>query len=318
MTTGYDFIGDIHGHADHLETLLRKLGYLEEEGVRRHPERKAVFLGDFIDRGPKIRKTLQLVKAMTDAGAALAVMGNHEWNALAYHARHEDGGYLRPHVEKNRHQHQATLEQVVEPYPQEWAEYLEWFSKLPLFLDLEGVRAVHAVWNEESVNWLKEAGMPPLTGEVLEESMDKFNLRHHHMDLLLKGLEIELPEGEFFLDKAGVPRNRIRAKWWLDFEGRSYSGLVFPESDGVPITMVPESIWKDPLGRGGKNIPYPAEAAPVFFGHYWMPRDEVPGLLAPNLACIDYSVAKRGPLVAYRWSGESCLSPDNFVLSAQN
>lgn len=55
-----DFIGDIHGHADQLEELLLKLGYSKpnEFYVHTHPERKVLFVGDYIDRGPKIRETL--------------------------------------------------------------------------------------------------------------------------------------------------------------------------------------------------------------------------------------------------------------------
>lgn len=57
----YDIIGDIHGHADELIRLLDKLGYKKSNGYYRHPvtERKAIFVGDFIDRGPKIRETLE-------------------------------------------------------------------------------------------------------------------------------------------------------------------------------------------------------------------------------------------------------------------
>ena len=61
----YDIIGDIHGHADELEELLQKLGYQLRDGVYSHPEnRKVIFLGDYIDRGPKIRETLHIVKNM--------------------------------------------------------------------------------------------------------------------------------------------------------------------------------------------------------------------------------------------------------------
>mgnify|MGYP003341643738 CR=1 FL=1 len=70
----YDFIGDIHGHADQLITLLKKLGYRLQAGVYRHPERKVFFVGDYIDRGPQILETLQIVKAMVDADAAIAVV----------------------------------------------------------------------------------------------------------------------------------------------------------------------------------------------------------------------------------------------------
>ncbi len=81
----YDIIGDIHGHADELVELLELLGYQCPNGIYRHPTRTAVFVGDFIDRGPQIREVLSLVRPMCESGNALAVMGNHEFNALAYH-----------------------------------------------------------------------------------------------------------------------------------------------------------------------------------------------------------------------------------------
>ncbi|MDP1798413.1 MAG: hypothetical protein Q8K78_13055, partial [Planctomycetaceae bacterium] len=57
---------------------------------------------------------------------------------------------------------------------------------------------------------------------------------------------------------------------------------------------------------------YPTDTAPVFFGHYWL-RAEQPAILATNVACLDYSVAKHGFLCAYRWQGERTLSNDHFV-----
>ena len=67
----YDIIGDIHGHADELQALLEILGY--QQGS--HPEgRKVIFLGDYIDRGPKIREVLETVRGMVDAGQALAIL----------------------------------------------------------------------------------------------------------------------------------------------------------------------------------------------------------------------------------------------------
>jgi hypothetical protein len=90
----YDLIGDIHGHADELVQLLEALGYRKHGRTYVHPERKVIFLGDFIDRGPKIREVLEIVRPMVEQGNALAVMGNHELNALAYHT--EDPPALSP------------------------------------------------------------------------------------------------------------------------------------------------------------------------------------------------------------------------------
>ena len=72
----YDIIGDIHGHADALKALLSDLGYRERDSAWRHPDRQAIFVGDFIDRGPKQIETVATVRAMVDAGSAQAVMGN--------------------------------------------------------------------------------------------------------------------------------------------------------------------------------------------------------------------------------------------------
>src|SRR5688572_19891843 len=101
MKTNYDIIGDIHGYADELIDLLEKLNYSIKNGVYSHPERKIIFLGDYIDRGPEIRKTLRIVKDMVDAGNALAIMGNHEYNAIAYWTMDAKGKYIREHSDKN-------------------------------------------------------------------------------------------------------------------------------------------------------------------------------------------------------------------------
>jgi protein phosphatase len=75
----FDIIGDIHGCFDELVLLLTKLGYMVEgEQVTPPPERKVVFLGDLVDRGPKIPQVLRLVMGMVAAGTALCVPGNHD------------------------------------------------------------------------------------------------------------------------------------------------------------------------------------------------------------------------------------------------
>ncbi|MBT4496565.1 MAG: polynucleotide kinase-phosphatase [Gemmatimonadetes bacterium] len=75
----FDIIGDVHGCFDELVALLEKLGY-EVDGVRvTSPEgRKVAFLGDLVDRGPKIPEVLELVMGMVEAGTALCVPGNHD------------------------------------------------------------------------------------------------------------------------------------------------------------------------------------------------------------------------------------------------
>jgi hypothetical protein len=134
---------------------LQKLGY-DHDGHRwRHPERYAIFLGNFIDRGPEQVETYELVRGMIERGSALAVMGNHEFNAVALKTPHPDRRYerLRPHAEKNRQQHAAFLDQVGEDSDLH-DEMIAWFKTLPLYLDLEALRVVHACWHHRALETL--------------------------------------------------------------------------------------------------------------------------------------------------------------------
>ncbi|MEO0492052.1 MAG: polynucleotide kinase-phosphatase [Actinomycetota bacterium] len=75
----FDIIGDVHGCADELIALLDKLGYETDAAPIAHPEgRRALFLGDLVDRGPGSDRVLELAMAMVDAGTALCILGNHE------------------------------------------------------------------------------------------------------------------------------------------------------------------------------------------------------------------------------------------------
>jgi TPR repeat protein len=131
---GYDLVGDIHGHADALHRLLRKLDYTEIEDVFRHPERQMIFVGDFIDRVPQQREVLRIARSMCDAGAARAVMGNHEFNAIGWATQNNDRKFLRSHSKKNERQHAKFLSQIEEDSADQ-QDALGWFRSLPIWLD---------------------------------------------------------------------------------------------------------------------------------------------------------------------------------------
>jgi len=302
----YDIIGDIHGCDQTLEQLLQKLGYTEQAGSYSHPERSVVFLGDFIDRGPGQREVISLVRAMIDSGSAQAVMGNHELNALAYHSQHpESGQYLRNHAKKNFKQHEAFLK-AYEEDEKGLSEALEWFKTLPLWLDLGEVRFVHACWDVMSIERLKSEldDQNRITGDLLISGTTVGTWQFDALETLLKGKEIGLPEGHSFRDKQNIERHNMRVRWW-DSDAVTYREAYFgPES---ARTHIPD----DEIS-GDHVLEYSHQLPPVFVGHYWLEGD--PGPLAKNIACLDYSVAKPGgKLVAYRWSGESVLSADNFT-----
>ena len=116
---GYDLIGDVHGCAHTLERLLQQMGYKKQRGVYRHPQRQVIFLGDVVDRGPRIREALHLVRDMVEARSALMVLGNHEFNAITYTTPNGPGScdYLRPHTPGNARQIAETLELFEDHFP---------------------------------------------------------------------------------------------------------------------------------------------------------------------------------------------------------
>ena len=299
----FDLIGDIHGYAHELHQLLEKLGYSRKGGTFSHLERRVIFLGDFIDRGPHIREVLEIVRPMVEAGSALAVMGNHELNALAFHTPDGMGGYLRSHNQKNLKQHAATLQQLSEA---ELADALAWFRTLPMWLDLPGLRAVHACWDDAAVDTVQQALQrhSGITGDFLHSACLNDGTLFEPVERMLKGMELALPVGVVHRDKDGYERHKTRTRWWMNTTGQSYRTYAMQPGlecdEPLPIEFL--ACAKE----------YSPDAKPVFVGHYWLTGD-APELLAPNVACLDYSVAKGGMLTAYRWDGEQTLSNEKFV-----
>lgn len=300
----YDIIGDIHGHADELVELLETLGYREHAGCFRHPQRTAVYCGDFVDRGPQIPDVVRIVRAMVQGKAALAVMGNHEFNALAYDTEKPGcpGQFCRPHDTKNQHQHAATLQQFDRRQLQ---EALEWFRTLPVALDLGSLRVVHACWSPDRINHIQAAAREfgEFTGEFLSLATTAGTELFDAVECVMKGPELWLPEGITVRDKEGNVRRRIRIRWFEQPLNRSFADYALPEKKELPDSSVPHDAPAEP---------YAADQPPVFVGHYWLP-DRVAAPLAPNVACLDYSIARNGMLCAYRFDGETTLSGDKFT-----
>ena len=303
----HDVIGDIHGHADKLVALLGKLGYRQRNGAWRHPDpnRSAIFVGDFIDRGPGQLATIGIVRAMLDAGTAQAVMGNHEFNAVAWHTpdRLEAGKHLRKRSDKNLHQHQAFLTET-EHDPGLHQELVDWFLSLPVWLDLPGLRIVHACWDPAQMARLAPKLLPgnKLNVALVDAASRPGTLEHDAIETLLKGPEIDLPSGYGFKDPGGHTRTRVRLRWW-DATAKTYrqAGIANGGSSlGFPDVTLPD----------GCQLGY-AEDKPVLFGHYW--ESGIPKPHGDKVACVDYSACKGGPLVAYHWQGESELSASHFI-----
>ena len=140
-----------------------------------------------------------------------------------------------------------------------------------------------------------------MTSELLVKASDPTKKEYKYVETILKGYETPLPCGISFLDKDGNRRYSIRTQWWKD--GATCLGDV-----AIPHDIELGSARDLPVPT---DIPrYDREGKPCFIGHYWLRGKPSP--LSSNVACLDYSVAKQGKLVAYRWNTEKRLADSHF------
>jgi protein phosphatase len=167
----FDLVGDVHGCAAELDALLDALGYAPDAGgAWRHPEgRRAVFLGDLADRGPRVRDALARAMGMVAAGSALAVPGNHDVKlakALAGRAVRVAGGL------------EASLADLADAPDAFRDAVIAFVNAMPSHLVLDGGRlvAAHAgmradLQGRESRRVLSFALYGETTGEVDEHGL---------------------------------------------------------------------------------------------------------------------------------------------------
>jgi hypothetical protein len=195
--------------------------------------------------------------------------------------------------------------------------YLEWFYTLPLLFEEKGIRVVHACWDDDHIQWLKDRhqsltgsgdgttnGCVTLDEDLLITSHNKSTKAYTVIEETLKGREFDIPEKYAWADKDGHLRKSNRIKWWVKLFENVYGNWLF--------NCPPEMEAQEIVAAGINPFIYPADAPPVFFGHYWM-EDKTPVIQEKNVVCLDYSVAKGGSLVGYRWQGEQELNPNNLV-----
>lgn len=306
---GYDLIGDVHGCAYTLVSLLERMGYRKVSGVYEHSRRQVIFIGDIVDRGPRIREALHIVRDMVERGSAQMVMGNHEYNALGYCTRARPGSghtFLREHNPRHTRLIKETLEQF-DAYADEWNDFLEWFYTLPIFLEVDGFRVVHACWDNKLIESYKSTyGKNTIDEDFLHASTVKDSFAGTVMDRLLRGTDLELPDGQVIEGKDGYTRNFFRTKFWAN-DPKVYNDVVF-QPDPLPVEVAQRPISEEDRKQ---LLSYDEYQPPLFVGHYWMAGPPEP--IKPNIACLDYSAVKYGKLIAYRMDGEKHLSRDKFV-----
>jgi hypothetical protein len=285
-------IPDLHADPMRLDLCLEEAG-----------SHDIAFLGDLIDAGHAVRSSndlyvLQKVKTLIDNNRAVAVMGNHELNAILFHRRDRHGAALRAHSATNYDQHRSFLDQfgLGTPLAIYWTE---WFLTLPLWIEQNGCRIVHACWDDEAINTIKERRPDGLLlAADLEEVAAKETTFAKAVETLTSGVEVQLPDGHQFHDGKGVRRDHVRIAWWLANKGTWREvALSVPNVEELPNTLV----------SGNESISlYSEYDPPVFVGHYKM-RGK-PSVDIGQVGCLDYPDL----LCVYHWNGEATLNPANL------
>lgn len=290
-----DIVGDIHGEISSLKSLLKCLGY---DANGQHPQgRKVVFVGDFCDRGPDSIAVIYLIEDWINSGNAHAVLGNHEVNLLMGDAKDGSGWYFPEQREKDAERY--CYRQVKED---EKVHIETFLNSLPIGLERQDIRIVHASWLPENMEKLRQMGNidvrrayqywqekrqqamceEPWYRQYLAERAYYQTIAHNakHTPPLLQGVA----ENDYFRScfnplqlalcgterkvttpfySAGRWRFTTRTPWWQDYNAKT----------------------------------------PVVMGHYWRRWDER-GVLFPeepnawlgkhqNIFCVDFSIGKQ-------------------------
>jgi len=330
-----DIIGDVHGELDALKNLVFLLGY-DENG--NHPDnRKLVFVGDLVDRGPDSPGVIRFVKNLIEHGNAQMVLGNHEINVLQHKAKSGAGWYFEQQVKKDHDYHPfATSHEENEKQ-----SIYDFLSAQPVALENDELRIVHAAWINEKIDAVRNIPLGTVANVYLnlEKSINKEIqtsglLNNYHLEQEEWGEEIEDAYAEVpFLEHtcqynlAHQMNNPLRVLT-SGVEKRA----VTPFFASGKWRFIQRNNWWDSYED---NIP-------VVVGHFWRKMDaetttkdeNVFAGIAPtawhgknkNVFCVDYSVGARflerknhvkqgtyGRLGALRWPEKELFFEDGAV-----
>jgi len=299
-----DIVGDVHGEIDALNALLAHLGYA---GSGEHPDgRRLVFVGDLTDRGPDSPAVLDRVKALVEAGHAQCIIGNHELNLLRDVEKHGNGWWVLP---------EEPSEFPAAPVaPARKAELSRFLAGLPVALEREGLRVVHACWNDAALATLR-AREPDGAGarELYDEYADRLAQRWR-AGAMADSLAAEWRDyGKCLRDPDWAPV-LLTATGQMDAEYQMNNPVcVVTSGEERPTT---EPFWAGGRWRMVERVrwweTYDDDPA-VIVGHYWRRFSQArtvyadkfgPDLFAGvaphqwmgprrNVYCVDFSVGGR-------------------------
>lgn len=334
-----DIVGDVHGEYEALSNLLQHLGY-DTEG--NHPEdRTLVFVGDFCDRGPDSPAVLALVERLIRAGKAMAVLGNHEMNLLRGSAKDGSGWFFD--------ERQAWDAPKYAPFQclaaEKKEELVEFLLSLPIGLEREDLRVVHAAWMEKHIQTIRT--LP--AGSLIDHD-NQWNEATHRKASELKAAMLE----ELEAHPPGLEDPQHQPPF-MPAHAR-HDVMMQMHNPLRVLTSGVEREWHGTFYSGGKwrfvgRVPWWDEyegRVPVVVGHYWRRYDAFDRAqvgkgdtdlfeeIDPcswhgkdgNVYCIDFSVGGRWvarknqhisassyKLAALRWPERSLQFDDGHVAS---
>lgn len=302
-----DVIGDVHGEIEPLRELLGQLGY-DDKG--RHPAgRRPVFVGDLCDRGPDSPAVVDLVRELVEEGRGQCVLGNHELNLLRRDGKEGNRWFVDPaHTEQQAAGKFAHSRAVPDSMTK---EYFEFFSSLPLALEREDLRVVHAAWDEAAIRTLRGAKTSIVdlyheSERIIEEQLKATGL--------LEQAEEEKRQFHRVLEDRSANVELLRALGLCDERRQTYNPVRVVTS-GIE-RLADKPFWASGKWRMCARVPWwneYQEETPVIIGHYWRQlrpieasdhaatKPEVFGEEAPTawvgrdrkVFCVDYSVGVR-------------------------
>ena len=335
-----DLIGDIHGEIEALIKLVHHLGY--DENGNHQDNRKMVFVGDLCDRGPDTPAVLKLVKKFVDNGNAQMILGNHELNLLQGKAKDGSGWYFEEREKKDK-----NYEPFVRIDANDRKDLLDFISNLPIALENDDLRVVHAAWLSDKVDMVRKfpLGSAGETYNKIEKEIDK--------SIEDSGLLLAYHEEQ---------------KIWNDAqENPNYKNIPFLEKTSEynikhqmnnPLRVLTSGVEQRceiPFYAGGKwrfverNTWWESytEDIPVIVGHFWRKMNEeeiqhgeenVFEGISPyewhgqknNVFCVDFSVGGRFKerlkgnvgdntcLVALRWPEKTLMLENGEEVLTEN
>lgn len=302
-----DIVGDVHGEIDALLGLLKHLGYSQHG---EHPQgRRLVFLGDLCDRGPDSPAVIRYVQHLVQRDLAQCLLGNHEINVLRGSPKNGNGWFFAHDHDRQR----GRFTHTVQADEQQRIQIHEFFITLPLILQRDDLRLVHAAWMPEHIDRIA-------AHEGQHDVLGLYHLYEQQTEAqvattgLKRAVAAEYRRyGELLLDaNASIP---LLPGLGLYDETYQMSNPVRVLTSGVEQRVV-APFYASGKWRMVERVPWwhaYTGAVPVIVGHYWrwftseahqlLAKDEVDLFAerAPdewagarnNVYCVDFSVGGR-------------------------